>query len=463
VEPRRLDFVAAACSGELIQGSPEQAVLRVSTDSRQVNAGDLFFALKGEKFDGHDFLVQVIQKAAAVVVERGRRPKAPKDCAVIEVENTRFALGSLAKRYRQDFALPVIVVAGSNGKTSTKELIGAVLRQKHNTLCSEASFNNDIGVPLTLLKLGRDHQVAVLEAGTNHPGELAPLIAMSRPDYGVITSIGREHLEFFGDLAGVAREEGALAELLPPQGKLLISGDDPWSGQLVERTRATAVKVGISDLNQWRALDVRPDIKGVAFRIEAPKPRFSGDFRVPLLGRHQAVNALFAVALAAELGLERAQIQHGLQECRPAKMRLETWELNGIRVLDDAYNANADSMAVALQTLQELPCKGRRVAVLGDMAELGVHSEAAHQEVGQRAAELGVGQLFVVGKMAAAMARGARNAGLNRVLEFADVETTANAVRQFLKSGDLVLLKASRATRLERVAEVLLGGTAKPN
>src|SRR5262249_2044919 len=186
-------------------------------------------------------------------------------------------------------------------------------------------------------------------------------------------------------------------------------------------------------------------------------PEFSGEYRILLLGRHQAVNALFAIAIGAELGLSRMEIQRGLETCQPAKMRLQFWELNGVSVLDDAYNANADSMAAALQTLQELPCKGRRVAVLGDMAELGAHSDAAHEEVGRRAAELGIGQLFVGGKMAPVVARGARGAGLNRVLEFADVETVAAAVKRFIRAGDVLLLKASRAARLERVAEILRG------
>ena len=187
-------------------------------------------------------------------------------------------------------------------------------------------------------------------------------------------------------------------------------------------------------------------------------------YRLNLVGRHQVVNALFAVALGCELGLGPDPIAKGLADCKPAKMRLQLWEFNGVRVLDDAYNANADSMAAALVTLHEMPCKGRKVAVLGDMAELGDQSEAAHEEVGRRAAELGVGQLFAVGKHAALMARGARQAGLNRVFEFAEVESVAQAVKLFLKSGDLLLIKASRSTRLERVAKVLRAGeTGKRN
>ncbi len=376
------------------------------------------------------------------------------------MDDTRRALGALAARYRAGFDLPVAVVGGSNGKTTTKELIASVLRQKLAVLWSDASFNNDIGVPVTLLRLERTHQAAVLEAGTNHPGELAPLGKMIGPRFGVITSIGREHLEFFGDLAGVASEEGSLAELLPPDGTLFVNGDNEWTGQIVARTRATAVPVGLQEHNRWRAHRVFPGHQGVSFTVIAPQQEYAGAYRINLLGRHQVVNALFAIALGAALGLSRDEIQRGLSECQPAKMRLQLWETNGVRVLDDAYNANADSMAAALQTLKDLPCKGRRVAVLGDMAELGAHSEAAHEEAGRRAAELGVGQLFAVGKMAAVMGRAARAAGLHRVFEFGEIESAAAAVKSFLKPGDLLLLKASRSARLERIADALRGGEA---
>jgi UDP-N-acetylmuramoyl-tripeptide--D-alanyl-D-alanine ligase len=187
--------------------------------------------------------------------------------------------------------------------------------------------------------------------------------------------------------------------------------------------------MGAAQTNDWRVSNVALDKQGTTFRVEAPNAAFSGAYRINLVGRHQAVNALFAIALGAELNLSRAEIERGLAECQPPKMRLQLWEWNGVRVLDDAYNANADSMIAALQTLQDLPCKGRRLAVLGDMAELGAHSEAAHAEVGCCAAELGVGQLFVVGKMAGVMARAARAAGLNRVLEFEDVERIAELLR----------------------------------
>ena len=421
MEARSLRFVAEASAGELLSGSPEELVRRVCTDSRLVRSGDVFFAVPGERFDGHEFIEEAAQKgAAAIVGERGRLPASLSDCAVIAVEDTRKALGRLAAEYRKGFDLPVVAVAGSNGKTTTKELLASVLRQKFTTLSSEASFNNDIGVPMTLLRLDKSHQAAVLEVGTNHPGELTPLVKMIRPSYGVITCIGREHLEFFGDLAGVALEEGCLAELLPSQGKLFLNGEDAWSDRIIARTKASVVRVGLTGVNDWQARIVRTGRQGVTFHVEAPKAVFSGEYRISLIGRHQVSNALFALAVGAELGLNRDQISKGMAECKGLKMRLELSEAGGVRVLDDAYNANADSVRAALQTLVEVPCTGRRVAVLGDMAELGAHSEAAHEEVGRCAAELGVGQL----------------------------------------SGDLLLLKASRVMRLERIGELLRSGEA---
>ena len=449
-------MIAKACGAVILGGATDAEVKAICTDSRTAKAGDLFFAIKGDKFDGHDFVAEVAVKGvAAIIVESKKVPTVGLNCPLLGVKSVRAALGKLAAAYRQEFVLPVIAVGGSNGKTTVKELIASVLRQKFSTLASEASFNNDIGVPMTLLGLKKTHQAAVLEAGTNHPGELAPLVNMIAPKVGVITSIGREHLEFFGDVAGVAQEEGWLAELLPANGKLFLNGDGEWSDKIAVRTKSQVIRVGFGGENNWCAKKVRLDKNGVSFQVTAPKDEFCGEYRVNLLGRHQAVNSLFAIAIGAELGLTRAEILRGLAECQPVKMRLNFWEANGLRVLDDSYNANADSTIVALETLCGLPLQGRRVAVLGDMAELGAYGAAAHAEIGRRAAELEVSQLFAVGKMAAVTAQAARDAGLTRVFEFAEVEAAMNVVRSFLKPGDVVLLKASRSARLERIAEML--------
>jgi len=297
--------------------------------------------------------------------------------------------------------------------------------------------------------------------GTNHPGELAPLVRLAQPRLGLLTNIAREHLEFFGDLEGVAAEEGMLAELLPANGTLYLNGDNEWSAALANRTPARVLRVGLGETNEWRARDLRLSQGGVTFQVDGPQADLAGEYRIQLLGRHQVVNALFAIGVGEELGLGRAEIQRGLAECPPARLRMQLWEHNGVRVLDDTYNANADSMGAALQTLVDLPCKGRRVAVLGDMAELGAHTEPAHAEVGRRAAELGVGQLFAIGRLAPVMARAARAAGLTRVIEFPDVEPAASALKQFVRAGDLVLVKASRATRLEQVSDSLRGNGRK--
>jgi UDP-N-acetylmuramoyl-tripeptide--D-alanyl-D-alanine ligase len=453
MDPRTLKYVSEACRGELT-GDPEFLVQRICTDSRLVQPGDLFVALKGDQFDAHDFLNDVAAKGAALLIQ-AQKPAPSEASQVIRVTDTRQALGQLAARYRQDFSIPLIAIAGSNGKTTTKEIVAAVLRRKFNVFCNDASFNNDIGVPLTLLKLSKEHQFGILEAGTNHPGELQPLLRMIAPQWGIITSIGREHLEFFGDLAGVAHEEGTLAEVLPSNGKLFMNGDHEWVAPIAARSAAPVVKAGFGGQNAWRSTRVRMDSKGIYFTVNGPRPEYEGEYRLALLGQHQAGNALFAIALASELGLPKSEIQLAFQDIKPPKMRLQIRELQDVRILEDVYNSNLDSALAALMTLRDLPCKGRRIAVLGDMAELGPHSQAAHEELGRRAAESGVGQLFAAGKWASAIAAGAKAAGLSRVLEIAEVGTAAAAVKSFLKSGDLVLIKASRSARFERIIELL--------
>ncbi|MFM8470125.1 MAG: UDP-N-acetylmuramoyl-tripeptide--D-alanyl-D-alanine ligase [Limisphaerales bacterium] len=458
MDPRPLQFVAGATGGEILRRT-DAPIRRVCTDSRQAQPGDLFIALAGDKFDGHQFIGEVTATGvAAVVVEMSRAGDLQSPPALIAGANTRTGYAQLAARDRQAVDIPLVAVGGSNGKTTTKELIAAVLREGGPALWSEASFNNDIGVPHTLLRLERQHTAAVLEVGTNHPGELAPLVKLIQPRLGVITSIGREHLEFFGDVNGVAQEEGWLAELLPANGVLFVNGDCVEMDAIAARTRARVVRVGFGPRNDWRASDVRLDERGVAFQVSSPHAAFSGAYRIGLLGRHQVLNALLAGAVGAEVGLSSEQVRRSLAGCTPPKMRLQLWEANGVRVLDDAYNANADSMLAALQTLHDLPCTGRRVAVLGDMAELGAHSIAAHVEVGRRAAELGVHRLFAVGRMAGHLAGAARAAGLSAVTEIAEVTSAGETVRRELQPGDVVLLKASRSTRLERVGEVIRSG-----
>ena len=455
MEPLSLHQVAAACRGDILAGAPDLVVRRVGTDSRRTEPGDLFVALVGDRHDGHAHIASAAERGAIAVLGARSRPiAAPSGCALVVVDDTRRALGDLAAAYRSGFDLPVVAVAGSNGKTTTKDLIAAVLAQRYASLSSEGNFNNDIGVPLTLLRVERRHQVAVIEAGTNHPGELALLLGQIQPTHGVLTSLGREHLEFFGNLGGVVDEEGWLAELLPASGTLYVNGDSPGMEDVVARTRAAVVRVGWGANADWQATGVDTDADGMRFGVRAPRPDCSGTYRIRAWGRHQVVNALLGLAVGADFGLTREQMQAGLDAFRLPRMRLQLSEWRGISVLEDCYNANEDSMTAALDTLRALPCAGRRLAVLGDMAELGEHAAEAHREVGRRSAGV-VDQLIAVGRMAPVMARAARDAGLRDVVECEDASAAASALAGAVRAGDLVLVKASRATRLEGVFEGL--------
>ncbi len=456
MESRSIQFIAEACRGRLSGSQPAENILRIVTDSREAQKGDLFVAVPGEKFDGHDFLGDVFRKGiTAALVQEDRSEKIPAGSRYVIVSNTRKALGEIAGAYRKQFGITAVAVAGSNGKTSTKELVAAVLREARRIVWSEASFNNDIGVPLTVLKLESKHQAAVFEVGTNHPGELRPLIEIIQPQIGIITNIGREHLEHFGTVEGVLEEEGTLAELLPPNGKLIIQSECFGAERLRNRTKGQVIRVGENSKDDWQLQKVNLSSDGTRFYLKAPQNEYSGEYRIRLLGMHQVVNAAYAIVVGKELGLGRAEIQRGLDSCAGAKMRLQLKMIDDFIVLDDAYNANADSMHAAIETLEAFPCEGRRIAVLGDMAELGDTTVPAHEEIGRRAARGKIDYLVAVGKASGITGAAARGAGLRNVVEVMDAENAGAAVKDLVRPRDVVLVKASRSARLERVVEFL--------
>ncbi|MCP5516218.1 MAG: UDP-N-acetylmuramoyl-tripeptide--D-alanyl-D-alanine ligase [Verrucomicrobiales bacterium] len=462
MEPLTLQRIAECVGGEL-SSSPATTVRRVVTDSRQVRPGDLFVALAGERFDGHAFLGPAFEQGAvAAMGEHGRCALPLPDRPLVQVRSSREALGRLAAAYRRDFQLPVIAVAGSNGKTTVKETLATVLRRRLRTLASAASFNNDIGVPLTLLELEREHRVAVVEAGTNHPGELAALLRLIEPRYGVLTSLGREHLEFFGNLAGVVEEEGCLAEAVHPEGCLFVNADVPGVDAVVRRTRARVVRVGWKAGADWRVVEAGVHETATRFRVEAPQPEFSGEYAVPLLGVHQVVAAALTVAVAAELGLSPVEVTRGLAGCSPAPHRLQARAGGDVLLLDDTYNANLDSVRAALETLRDVAGERRKVAILGDMAELGAASEADHAAAGEAAAFCGVDLLIALGARREGVAGAAREAGVPDVRAWATPDAAGREVAGLLQPGDVVLLKASRASRLERLVESLEHELAAP-
>jgi UDP-N-acetylmuramoyl-tripeptide--D-alanyl-D-alanine ligase len=456
MENQPLSRIVEWCGGRAANVSSEIVIQGISIDSRAVKPGDLFVAIKGDKFDGHDFLGDVCAKGAvAAIVEERRVAVLPPGGPVIAVSDTRKALGAIGAAYRRHFNTRAVAIAGSNGKTSTKEFVAAVLRQKLEVVWSAASFNNDIGVPLTLLNLERKHQAGVFEVGTNHPGELRPLLEMVQPEIGVITSVGREHLEFFGDLDGVLAEEGMLAEVLPTGGLLVLDGNGFGANPLTQRTAARVIRVGFTRNNDWRLRVLDMGRNGSRFVVEGTASEIDGEYSIQLLGAHQVVNAAYAIVVGKELGLGRAEIQRGLASCTGAKMRLQLKSIDDFLLLDDAYNANADSMHAALDTLQQFPCKGRRIAVLGEMAELGDASVPAHEEVGRRVAENKIDFLVTVGPSSGIMASAARSAGMRKVINVSEVEKVGPAVSEIVRPGDVVLVKASRSARLERVVDFL--------
>ncbi len=457
--PTPLQLLAGDCGAELRGNACGVMVQRVCTDSRSLRRGDLFVCLRGPHFDGHAFAAEACrQGAAAVLGEPGFDGLAGLDRPVLLVPDARQALGQIARAHRRRFQIPVIAVAGSNGKTTTKELIASILRQRWHTVASVASFNNEIGLPLTLLELDATHGAAVVEVGTNHPGELAALLPMAEPTHGVLTRLGREHLEFFGNLEGVIQEEGALAEAVPSEGVLVLSGDGPGVTQIGERAQARVVRVGWAPENDWACRSATISTEGTAFDVRPPAQTaaaWGGEYTLRLLGVHQLDNALLGLALGCELGLSRDEVAAGLRSCGPAPRRLQLATVGGVGVLDDSYNANADSMRAALAVLRDLDCAGRRIAVLGDMVELGDHAASAHEETGRHAVQMGVDRLYAVGEWAGRLLSGAREQRLPWGQDFASAPGAAEKLLEDVREGDVVLVKASRRTRLDVVADLL--------
>lgn len=455
MDPRALRFFAEASGGACRDVDPERMVLRVCTDSRDLRPGDLFVALSGDRFDGHDYVVDAVGRGAVAAVvasrEAGRFSGVPR----VEVVDPRRALGRMAARYRSEFRIPVVAVAGSNGKTTTKEILGGLLSACFETLRSRESFNNDVGVPVTLLGLGSKHVAAVVEVGTNHPGELAPLLRMTCPRIGILTHIGEEHLEYFGSVAGVLEEEGWVADLLPPDGLLVLPGDQPWTEAVVARTRARVIRTGTGAGCDWRVTEVGSDAEGTTFTVRCPRVELNGDYRVNLIGQHQVSNAVLALAVAAEFGLGRDELRRGLLGCSAAKWRMNRWEFEGVQVIEDCYNANPDSMVAAMEALRDFPCVGRRVVVMGGMAELGVHAVRAHERVGRRAVALGIDRLVGVGNAASVAVEAAADAGMGQAVAVDEVETAVAVLRAYLRPGDCLLIKGSRSARLERLGVLL--------
>ncbi|HEV3270945.1 MAG TPA: UDP-N-acetylmuramoyl-tripeptide--D-alanyl-D-alanine ligase [Candidatus Methylacidiphilales bacterium] len=463
-----LEEVARFSGGRLIRGDPSLSVDRLHTDTRTLLAGDCFVALQGDRFDGHAFVPQVKGRGAvAALVSHGLDPAdLPGDLGLVEVPDTLEALQRFAANYRQLLSVRTIGVTGSSGKTSTKELIASVLRVRFKTKATEGNLNNHIGVPLTLIRLDEDDEYGVVEMGMNHPGELAPLVKMTAPEIGVISSIGPAHIEFFSDQAAIAAEKAELIAALPPEGLAVLNADDEWSRRVANRTHARVVWVGDHPDSSWRAQDLQIAADGLSFLL-----RHNGSaatVRLPVMNRVMAANALLAAAVGRECGLTMDEIARGLEAVRLPGARMQVLNAHGSQaasgpwIINDSYNANPDSMKAALTALGEFPGAIRRLAVLGSMGELGRHAAELHREVGEFAARRGLEFLIAVGPHAEACAKGAMEAGLsrNRIVAALDAEEAAVALKPLLREGDAVLVKGSHFMGLERLVNVITGKDA---
>lgn len=438
-----------------MSGRGEQVITGVSTDSRTIQPGELFFALEGERFDGHDFVTAVWEKNAGGAVVAREVPSVG-DRVLIRVADTLRALQDWAAAYRRSFDLPVIGVTGSAGKTTTKDMVAAVCGVLGDVLKNQGNFNNEIGLPLTLLGLARHHRAAVLEMGMRGPGEIADLCCIARPQIGVITVIGPAHLERLGSVANIAQAKGELLESLPADGWAVLNSDDPWAGFLADRTRARRLFYGFQPGAQVRAVECRAaEERGMTFRVEATGE--AEKFFIPWPGRHHVSDALAAIAVGWVLGLHLADMAPRLRDVSLSAMRgQELAGINGSLLINDTYNANPPAVQAALEALAAAWGR-RKIAVLGDMLELGEAAPAAHQEAGHLASRLGIDVLVAVGELARHTAIGARKSW-PRPAEVQWFATPADALpwlREQLRPGDVALFKASRAVRLEFLVQKL--------
>ncbi|MDI9400657.1 MAG: UDP-N-acetylmuramoyl-tripeptide--D-alanyl-D-alanine ligase [Limisphaerales bacterium] len=463
--------MSEAAEGLIYFGEADISVKGIFTDSRNPLNGGAFLAVKGEYFDGHDFIESAARAGCKVfIVSRIEGIRFPEKSSVLWVRDTVEAYGRIAAAYRKSFKkVKVIAVCGSNGKTTTKELIAAVLSKKGKTLASQRSYNNHIGVPQTLLELDSSHSYAVIEAGTNHPGELAPLLKMIDPDYGVLTSIGNEHLEFFGDLDGVLEEEGSIAEALPAGGALFIAEDCYGSreviGRLKKGVRSIAVSRQSPESAELYGELVSISYNGTTFKV-FPKAKEVGkgqedtrlrQGKIRSLGAHHIINALLAICVGNEMGVPEDEIYQALSECPAPEMRTEIKIARGVTLLVDCYNANQDSVCAALETLMHLRNSGtgKAVALLGTMGELGQSAPLSHRQVALKAATVGVDRALFCGEYAGEMCEVfLANASAGQFSKaFESPEALLEQADEYINAGDSVLLKASRSQRFERLVQ----------
>lgn len=440
-------------------------IARLCADSRQVRRGDLFVAFRGEQVDGHQFLAAAQAKGAvgALIEDASRLPAGAGSstrrsfCGLV-VPDVLSAYQQLAGTHRNRFRIPLVAVTGSNGKTTTKEMVAAVLAEAMSVLKTEGNFNNRIGVPHTLFRLTRRHRAAVIEMGVDHTGQTTRLCEIARPTHGLITNIGPDHLEFFGTMQVSAEAKGELLDLLPVEGAVALNADDAYFGYLRSRARCRVISFGLSPSAEVRAMDLQDRAgTGAGFGLVLPGRRQRTRVTLRVHGTHNVCNALAAAAIGHALSIPATKIARGLGRFRPAEMRSQVEVWNGVTVINDCYNANPASMMAAVDLLAGLGSGKRTLAVLGDMLELGPTAGAMHRDVGRQVAKKGITTLVACGSLGRDIGEGAREGGLapGQVSVAADAEDAAGRVKRLVRRGDVVLVKASRGMKLEQVVTAL--------
>ena len=433
-----------------------EKIIGVSTDSRTVREGEIFFAIRGENFDGHKFLAEAFAQGCSIaVVESAANIEAVKTMPLLVVHNTIHALGELARLYRLKFDIPVLAIAGSNGKTTTKEMVAKVLSTKYNVLNTEGNLNNQIGVPHTLFRLEKKHHLAVIEIGTNHPGEIAFLSKIVEPTHGLVTNIGREHLQFFKTLTGVAKEETALfRNLVSRKGSVAFINLDDKHVVSKAKVLKTKVTFGFGTRSaSVRGKILSEDHRGcVQFSFGAKSAKTETKVQLTVPGRHNASNALAAAAVGLTFKVPAAKIKTALETFKPVGKRMEVLAIGSVTVFNDTYNANSDSMLEALRVLDATHVYGKKIAVLADMKELGESSFQEHVRVGKAASGMHLDYLLTFGDQARYIHEAAE---VTFKVHYEQKNMLAEYLAELVGPGDAVLVKGSRGMKMEDIVTFL--------
>ena len=425
----------------------------VTTDSRKITEGVLFVALKGENFNGEDFAEDSLKKGAAAVLVSDSA-KNISGGVVLKVEDTLTAYQKISQSWRERFQIPVIAITGSNGKTTTKDLTAAALSPLGEIQKTSANFNNEIGVPLTLLGINEHHKAAVVEIGMRGLGQIESLAKIVKPNIGIVINVNETHIEILKSVENIAKAKGELVEAIPSGGAVILNADNDFTAEM-KKLAKNGVKIityGIENPADLTAKNIVIEDTSTEFRLNYGDEIF--DFEIPIIGRHNVSNALAAIAAGLTLGLSIKEIQHGFSTLATTKMRFEVIRRDGVTIVNDAYNASPASMRAAIQTVAEI-YEGRKIAVLGDMLELGEISKKVHREVGEELAKNNFDTLITLGELGKFIADGAKDAGLKNIFTASTHEEAAKKILEIMQDGDTILFKASHGMHFEKIIELI--------